>query len=121
MTLTSTARRDSGHCFVEERPDRHDASVIDEDIQHTEAPLHLAEKRGEGLLVGHVKRDRKHILSHQRGSLLGRTIIDVANGDPRTPGMRGFGSSQADPPRSASDSDDSAGKRLCLPVTHFCS
>jgi hypothetical protein len=96
--------------LVLERAERHDAGVVDQDVERPEPPLDLVEQRGEGRPVGHVERKGDGRGAQSVGHGCGGGGVEVGDRHPGPAAGRGAGDRGADPPSPARDQHDLSGK-----------
>ena len=97
--------------LVDERADRHDPGVVDEDVERAEPALNLDKEGFEAGAVGDVECQADGAAAELGSCLLGQRGLDVADRDPGALRDQRGRRRPPDSPCSAGDSDDLAGER----------
>src|SRR5205814_3887412 len=70
----------AGVVLVDEAPDRHDAGVVDEDVDGAERALDLVGELLDRLALGHVEVEADGAATQLLGGAPGAVAVDVADG-----------------------------------------
>ena len=97
--------------LLDERPDRHDPRVVDQDVERAELALDLVEERREARAIGHVERQPDRSVTELVGRPLRQRRVDVADRDLRTLGDQRRRGGPADAAGAAGDRDHLPGQR----------
>ncbi len=89
--------------LVDERADRHDPGVVDQDVHRTELLFGCVQELGERGPVGHVERQPHGAVAELGGGLLGRLQVDVADRHPHALAQERLRGGATDATRAAGD------------------
>ena len=97
--------------LLDERTDRHDPRVVDEDVEGAESRLDLVEEASKARSLGHIERQPDGAGAELLSRLLRQARIDVADRDPRALSEKRHSRCAADAACAPGDCDNLTGKR----------